>query len=255
MQLDALFFLTIPGPKMIWQFGELGYDVSIDENGRTGEKPIKWDYYSDEDRHQLYLTYKFLNDLRKSQPAFSTSGYSYSLSTPAKRLTLTGETMKVNILGNFGMASSTINPAFPQTGKWYEYFTRDSITVTNTNSLFTFKPGEFRLYTTQKLAPSELVTGVDDHLSEIEGQKISVYPNPFDKETTISISGRQTSSSSKIEIFSAYGTHVRTITVPAGITQVIWDGKTSGGTDAVKGVYIIRVSPGQKYMVKKIIKQ
>ena len=255
MQLDALFFLTIPGPKMIWQFGELGYDVSIDENGRTGEKPIKWDYYSDEDRHQLYLTYKFLNDLRKSQPAFSTSGYSYSLSTPAKRLTMTGETMKVNILGNFGMASSTINPAFPQTGKWYEYFTRDSITVTNTNSLFTFKPGEFRLYTTQKLAPSELVTGVDDQISEIEGQKISVYPNPFDKETTISFSGRQTSSSRKIEIFSAYGTPVRTITVPAGITQVIWDGKSSDGTYAAKGLYIIRVSPGQKYAAQKVIRQ
>ena len=38
----AVFLISIPGPKMIWQFGELGYDVSIDENGRTGRKPIKW---------------------------------------------------------------------------------------------------------------------------------------------------------------------------------------------------------------------
>ncbi|MEI9909455.1 MAG: hypothetical protein WDO71_07195 [Bacteroidota bacterium] len=29
MELNAAFFLTIPGPKMIWQFGELGYDFSI----------------------------------------------------------------------------------------------------------------------------------------------------------------------------------------------------------------------------------
>jgi 1,4-alpha-glucan branching enzyme len=255
MQLDALFFLSVPGPKMIWQFGELGYDVSIEANGRTGEKPIKWDYYNDEDRHQLYLMYKFLNNLRKSQPALSTSVYSFSLSTPLKRLTLTGETMKVNILGNFGMASSTINPAFPQTGKWYEYFTRDSLTVTNTNSLFTFKPGEFRLYTTQKLALSELVTGVDDNISEIEGQRISVYPNPFDKETTISFSSGQISGSYKIEIFSAYGTSVRTINVPVGASQATWDGKTSGGADAAKGLYILRVSPGQKYAVKKVIKK
>jgi 1,4-alpha-glucan branching enzyme len=255
MQLDALFFLSIPGPKMIWQFGELGYDFSIDENGRTGEKPIKWDYYSDVERHQLYLTYKFLNDLRKSQPAFSTSNYSYALATPAKRLTLTGETMKVNILGNFGMASSTINPAFPQTGKWYEYFTRDSITVTNTSSLFTFKPGEFRLYTTQKLTLSDLVTGVDNVESETEGQNISVYPNPFDKVATISFFEGQVSGSCKIEILSAYGTLVRTITVPAGTSQVTWDGRTSGGADAAKGFYIIRVNAGQKYAVKKIIKQ
>ena len=54
MELDALFFFTVPGPKMIWQFGELGYDISIDQNGRTGEKPIKWEYLTDVDRHKLY---------------------------------------------------------------------------------------------------------------------------------------------------------------------------------------------------------
>jgi glycosidase len=255
MQLNALFFLSIPGPKMIWQFGELGYDISIDENGRTGEKPIKWDYYSDEDRHQLYLTYKFLNDLRNSQPVLSSSSYSFALSTPMKRLTLTSPAMNINILGNFGMASSTINPAFPQIGKWYEYFTRDSITVTNPNSLFTFKPGEFRFYTTMKMAASELITGVDDQISETESQKITVYPNPFERETYISISGGETSRPGKIEIFSAFGTPVRTIAVPSGISQVIWDGKTSGGTEAAKGLYIIRISAGQKYAVKKVIRK
>ncbi len=64
---------------MIWQFGELGYDISIDFNGRTGEKPIKWEYFKDPDRHRLYLIYKALNNLRLTQPAFSTSDYSYSL--------------------------------------------------------------------------------------------------------------------------------------------------------------------------------
>ncbi|MFM6936587.1 MAG: hypothetical protein ACKOXH_02725, partial [Aquirufa sp.] len=36
MKMAAATFFTIPGPKMIWQFGELGYDVSINDNGRTG---------------------------------------------------------------------------------------------------------------------------------------------------------------------------------------------------------------------------
>ncbi len=48
------FFITIPGPKMIWQFGELGYDYSIDYNGRLGEKPVKWDYYTNPYRKYLY---------------------------------------------------------------------------------------------------------------------------------------------------------------------------------------------------------
>ena len=47
IKLASAFFFTIPGPKMIWQFGELRYDYSINFNGRTGNKPIRWDYYSD----------------------------------------------------------------------------------------------------------------------------------------------------------------------------------------------------------------
>lgn len=38
MQQAAAFFFTIPGPKMIWQFGELGFDYSIEYNGRVGNK-------------------------------------------------------------------------------------------------------------------------------------------------------------------------------------------------------------------------
>ena len=32
----AALFFAYPGPKMLWQFGEFGYDVNIDFNGRTG---------------------------------------------------------------------------------------------------------------------------------------------------------------------------------------------------------------------------
>ena len=39
----SILFL-LPGPKMIWQFSEIGYDISIDYNGRLGRKPIKWNF-------------------------------------------------------------------------------------------------------------------------------------------------------------------------------------------------------------------
>ncbi|KAA6301353.1 MAG: hypothetical protein EZS26_002550, partial [Candidatus Ordinivivax streblomastigis] len=37
LAVNTAFFLTVPGPKMIWQFGELGYDISIEQDGRTGK--------------------------------------------------------------------------------------------------------------------------------------------------------------------------------------------------------------------------
>jgi glycosidase len=100
MELATLFFLTIPGPKMIWQFGELGYDISIDYGGRVSNKPILWEYYSDTDRHRLLLFYKLLNNLRINYNVFTTDNYSYSLSVAGKRLQLCGTDMCVNILGN-----------------------------------------------------------------------------------------------------------------------------------------------------------
>ncbi|HYG40401.1 MAG TPA: alpha-amylase family glycosyl hydrolase, partial [Cytophagales bacterium] len=52
MKLVSSFHLLVPGPKMIWQFGELGYDHSINtcQDGsvknecRVAAKPVTWDY-------------------------------------------------------------------------------------------------------------------------------------------------------------------------------------------------------------------
>ena len=123
MELDALFFLTVPGPKMIWQFGELGYDISIDQGGRTGEKPILWDYFSDTKRYKLYRFYKVLNTLRKTQAVFQAgTTFTWSLSNPTKRMQLISDDNKALVMGNFGLTEANINPAFPVAGKWYEYF-------------------------------------------------------------------------------------------------------------------------------------
>lgn len=65
MELAANFFFTIPGPKMIWQFGEYGYDVTIEQNGRTGQKPIRWQYLNDWRRKYLFNVYAALIDLKK----------------------------------------------------------------------------------------------------------------------------------------------------------------------------------------------
>ena len=70
--MAAAFLFSIPGPKMIWQFGELGYDVSIDNNGRTGEKTIRWDYYQNPSRKALYDIYAKMIKMKTSNSIFNT---------------------------------------------------------------------------------------------------------------------------------------------------------------------------------------
>ena len=257
MELDALFLLTVPGPKMIWQFGELGYDISIDSGGRTGEKPVKWNYFSDPDRHRLYIIYKLLNNLRSSQPAFATGSYSYSLSTPLKSIQLFDPAMNVDVLGNFGLTTASINPNFPQTGMWYEYFKSDSINVLNINDQIILQPGEYRLYTSRKLESPSMLLGINDIKATGRKPVITVYPNPSPAEFTFEIQSMYPTSVS-VSIFDITGNIIwqnRTSLSPDEIQSVKWDGNSANGNRAQPGIYFVQVRTSFSSETVKIIKE
>ncbi len=64
---NAAFSILVPGAKMIWQFGELGYDIS-GGNGDTDPKEPHWEYYDNAQRKGLYDTYSTLLNIRRSNP-------------------------------------------------------------------------------------------------------------------------------------------------------------------------------------------
>ncbi len=165
IKLCEAFFYTIPGPKMLWQFGELGYDISIDQNGRVGNKPILWNYYSDPDRLKLFKTTAALIKLKTEYPVFNTKIFFYNLSGTGKTLNLIDSTMDVTVIGNFGIDSLSITPNFPTGGRWYDYFNGDTLNITNPIAKIKLGPGEFHLYTTKKLpAPEQgITTGINDN--------------------------------------------------------------------------------------------
>ena len=192
MELATVFFLAIPGPKMIWQFGELGYDVSIEYNGRLGEKPERFAYYWDTDRKHLYQVYSHLANLRAQEEVFSTDDYSYSLSSSLKSIHLNHSNMNVAVLGNFALTEGSIDPVFQQTGTWYEYFSGDSLEVSDVNDNITLSPGEYRLYTSRRLDIPEFTLDDRPVNKQIAEKKIKVYPNPADDAVSIEISAEHT---------------------------------------------------------------
>lgn len=128
LEVNASLFFTIPGPKMIWQFGELGYDVSIEENGRTGKKPIRWNYYEMAARKGLYDTYSKLIALRTSHKEFfeSTATMNLKVGTSdwangryVSLKTLTGKGLVA--VGNFTDTQVDCPVNFQSTGTWEDY--------------------------------------------------------------------------------------------------------------------------------------
>ena len=137
IKLAAAFYFLIPGPKMIWQFGELGYDYSINypcmtSDCRVDPKPIRWDYKNDGRRLNVYKEFLHLINLKEDYDAFRSTDFVMSVSSYSKRININHSSMDVTIIGNFYVTSLDNNPNFQRTGWWYDYFSGDSINVTNT---------------------------------------------------------------------------------------------------------------------------
>ncbi len=67
----AVQMLLTPGPKMVWQFGELGNSQNTkNENGgnNTDPKIVDWNWLDDPDRHYLMETYTAMIQLRRDYP-------------------------------------------------------------------------------------------------------------------------------------------------------------------------------------------
>jgi 1,4-alpha-glucan branching enzyme len=149
--MTAAFLMASPGPKMIWQFGELGYDISIEQNGRTGNKPILWDYQNVPERKALYNAYAKYIKMKLKNPVFGANTATYTLTGAVKNMALSGSGVDVQVIGNYDVTAQTATVAFTKTGTWYDYVTGSTLNVTSTSMSLTLQPGEYHIYSSAQL--------------------------------------------------------------------------------------------------------
>jgi glycosidase len=253
IKLTATFFMTIPGPKMLWQFQELGYDYAKNyNNDPLGPKPIRWDYYQVAARRNLYDNFSALAELKKSQPAFSSDNFTISESGETKRLNIQHSDMDVVVLGNFDIFPRDIAPNFTRTGTWYEFFRGTAIDVgaSSQNTPISIPQGEYRIYTTKQVARPSFLLGVEDALTaDDEGVLFEIFPNPFSDRATVIFSDEHGARPRTLELFSVNGARIRTTVIPAGISEVEIE-----GDDLPKGVYYVRVTSGRESTARKAVR-
>lgn len=172
----AAILYSIPGPKMLWQFGELGYEISINDNGRTGRKPIPWTlgYDTDQDRMDLYDVTATMIGFKTLYPdTWNNTQNNLDLGGITKRINLDGPQFDVVVVANFGVTPQNVNPNFSQTGTWFEYFSGTTTNVTNQTAALTLQPGEYRVYSTQQLQDP-----LSNNDISVVNNDIIIYPNP-----------------------------------------------------------------------------
>ncbi|MEN9444679.1 MAG: hypothetical protein RIS47_1569 [Bacteroidota bacterium] len=165
-EASAAFFLSVPGPKMIWEFGELGYGTSIDYPSRTGFKPVHWDYYDNPERRKVFNTYALLNNLRQHYPAFRTSDFNIweapdgDGNEGAKSIRLRIDGTDVVVLTNFSVYPKYCNPQWEEQGTWYDLFANNTYNVDggNIGNWIQLQPGEYRIYSYGAALDASLAT-------------------------------------------------------------------------------------------------
>ena len=257
MKLAGAFFFTLPGPKMLWQFGELGYgygdygeqclnDASYCPSfapGRTALKPIRWDYRDDAERYALYETWANIIALRKASLAFtSPESFTHQLQTSTKIIRLSHGEEKVVIIGNFGVNTvfGTIN--FPEDGQWFDYLNKTVQQVNEGSLELDLAPGAFHIFTSTDF--SGLVTSSESReILQVKDQfkLYPNYPNPFNPSTQISFSLAEHGATT-LRIYDLLGREVATLI----------NGQLASGNHTVNfigsglssGIYFVRLVQG-----------
>ncbi len=240
--LNIAFTTLVPGPKMVWQFGEMGYDYSIDAlGGRTSEKPSAWSYLNLAHRKAAYDMSSKIITLRKMYPAAFTQG-NFSLNigsndwSNGRRIALTHSDLNMVVLGNFQPdAGITANPNFPKTGMWYELLTGQELNVTNVQMTMNMQKGQLLIYTDRKINTGTTNRNVKYNV------EFSLYPNITDGKMWVTTS----TDVNNMSIYNMQGAVIRTYSNTNEVDV----------SDISAGMYFMEISTKEGKGIQKFMKK
>lgn len=251
--------LLVPGPKMIWHFGELGWEQSIFacNNGvvntpsdatagdcKLDTKPQpQWtgNWLGASDRGKIYNDWAKMITLKINEPVFLGSVTISSTNSVTPNIKITNaalastELKDVLIVSNFGVVANAVATGFPYTGTWYDLMDNTTLNVTDVNQTITLQPGEFKI-----LGNKTATLAIADFEKEAT---IKLYPNPASNYFTLS------AETTKVEIYSITGQKVKQFDSVKSIDQQF------SISDLSKGFYLVKAyNDKNQTQVLKMIK-
>ena len=257
--------ILVPGPKMIWHFGELGNNQSIytcfdgsvnDESGTIAgdckldkKQQVQWtqNWLSDPTRAAILSDWSKLIKLKTTEPVFigdhtiSTDGSNFKQRIYINNDNLTTAQLKnVVVLANFDTNNATINPNFPTTGytypmTWYDLMDNNNpVAISSPTAVMTINAGKFRVFGNQ---PSTL-SSEDFNAFKPE---ISIYPNPVKNSFAIN------QAVSSVEVYTITGQLVANYYSVAANQELLINGLESG-------IYLVKLKDQNNFIqTKKIV--
>nr|WP_315214910.1 alpha-amylase family glycosyl hydrolase [uncultured Flavobacterium sp.] len=251
--------LLVPGPKMIWHFGDLGMENSIfmctdgtvntssdvtSGDCKLATKPQpQWtgNWLANSDRSKIYSDWSKMITMKIAEPVFSGTATINNTSSLYPNIKITnsalasGALKDVLIIANFNVTTQTVPTGFAYTGTWYNLMDNTTINVTNTTTGISIPAGEFRIYGNKQAS-----LAIADYEKTTT---IQLYPNPASSSFSLNI------NTTKVQLFSITGQLVKS-----------FEGNQSAShqfavNDLNKGLYVVKVfNENNEVEVLKLIK-
>jgi hypothetical protein len=206
----------VPGPKMLWHFGELGWELSLwtctngsvsfnNPDCKLDTKPQpQWDqnWMDNAARMNVYNSWARMNALKTNNDLFSNGQHAWNFSTQGRpRLDVWTSTSPqdnlsyVFVLTNFTDNVANIPAGFPYAGEWINMMDNSPINVTNTNMNIQIEANGYRVFGNKPYVLSN-----EDF---VPANAVGLYPNPASNQFLLS------GDVSEVEIYSMTGRKVK----------------------------------------------
>jgi 1,4-alpha-glucan branching enzyme len=249
--------LLVPGPKMIWHFGELGNTASLwtCNNGvvsfsgpdcKLDTKPqLHWanNWLGDAARANIYNNWAKMIDLKKTEDVFENGQFAWNLgATGSPRLDIWTSTNPsatlsyVFVRTNFSDNTLNTGAGFPYLGTWYNLMDNTIVTVADTNMNIAIEPGGFRVFGNQP--------GTLGNTDFTPTSALNLYPNPTSGTFTIN------AQVSRVQVYSITGQMVRSF------DNITSENYQFDVNDLSNGVYLVKaIDSNNSSKTMKLIKQ
>ena len=172
---NVAFNVLLKGAHMLWQFEEIGYDISIDYNGRTGTKPnpTAKGYFKQAERIDAFTKCAQVITLRTQLMPDAFTGTPIVSIGSGKALRTIQWGSNVFVAANFDVSSN--QAVSMPSGTWYDYLEGGNRSTASTCVL---KPGELKVFTGQQTkAPTFTDIETRDHTAIEEVWTNSTMPS------------------------------------------------------------------------------
>lgn len=172
---NVAFNVLLKGAHMLWQFEEIGYDISIDYNGRTGTKPnpTAKGYFKQAERIDAFTKCAQVITLRTQLMPDAFTGTPTVNIGSGKALRTIQWGSNVFVAANFDVSGN--QAVSMPSGTWYDYLEGGN---RSTVSTYVLKPGELKVFTGQQTkAPTFTDIETRDHTAIEEVWTNSTMPS------------------------------------------------------------------------------